>query len=489
MEDNRRRMWPTNFPAGNQGYINLPAAMAVSKNTAAVQILDKLSPKYSFDFMYNELNMHSLVERMVQPSGKVLSDIDIAPLALGGMTTGVTVYEITAAYMVFANKGIYSTPRSYTEVKDSGGNTILNNRLEQKTVISEETAFIMTKLLEQVIIGAGGTGRGLQMRGKVDVAGKTGTTNDDCDRWFIGYTPYFLCGAWFGYDQPRYLGVNRGAGNPPLMLFHYVMDTIHGELYDLYGDPKSFEKPPGIIEALYCWDSGMAPGPNCALDPRGSSRRSMGYFERGSEPAEPCNGHVRVDWCTITGAVAGPGCPRESIREIALVRNDGREWPQNPHVADAQYTYRDVGENYVYPANANRPFYQNLLEEGRFSGTSGGGRPVNSFCVEHNPTLTWAIEHRPRPTEPPATTAERTTDPPAETTTGEIETTTDPENIQPTIDEPATPEPTTAEPEPSTEPASPEEEPEPTIGNDAPGDNYDEQGNNNNEGNMDIIGE
>ncbi|MCL2096463.1 MAG: transglycosylase domain-containing protein [Oscillospiraceae bacterium] len=391
----RLRMWPTNYPEGNSGYITLPHAMRDSKNTTAVKVLQMLSPEYSFSFMHDDLNIKSLVERMVRPDGRVLSDIDVAPLSLGGLTTGVSVYDLTAAYMIFANKGIYSKPRSYTVVKDSGNNTILDNMPDQRTVISEETAVIMTKLLSEVV--RAGTASGLQMRGKIDVAGKTGTTNDDCDRWFIGYTPYYVCGVWFGYDQPKYLGVNRGAGNPPMMLFHYVMDTAHRELY---ANAKRFEESPSVITAQFCRDSGMAPGPDCSLDPRGA-RIESGYYARGSEPVEPCTGHVRVAWDQVTGAVAGPGCPPANIKYISLIRNDSREWPQNAYAADAQYTYRDVGEDYVYPSSASRPFYHNLLEEGYYSGTSGVGRPVNSFCVEHNPTLTWAAENRPRPTEPP----------------------------------------------------------------------------------------
>jgi hypothetical protein len=241
------------------------------------------------------------------------------------------------------------------------------------------------------------------------------------------------------------------------------MDTIHLSM-DLYNNPKSFERPSVIIEALFCRDSGMAPGPNCDLDPRGR-RQEMGYFEKGLEPVEQCDGHVRVNWCTITGAVAGPGCAPESTKDIALVRNDGREWSQNAYVADAQYTYRDVGANYVYPSSASRPFYQNLLEEGYFAGTSGAGRPINSFCIEHNPTLTWAVEVRPRATEP---------------------ATPEPATPEPTIPEPATPAPT----EPDTEPPAPDPDappvPEPTIGSGSGDGGDNNQDNNIDPGNNDT---
>jgi len=399
---------------------------------------------------------------MVMPNGQIKTDIDIAPLALGGLTNGVSVYELTAAYAMFANKGVYSKPRSYTVVKDQNNNIILENLPDQKPVISPETAYIMTDLLMEVV--KSGTAYGLQMSGAVEVAGKTGTTNDDCDRWFVGYTPYYICGVWFGYDEPKYLGVDRGRGNPPLLLFQYIMDHIHKPFYG--GEPKSFEMPPSLVEKAFCRDSGMAPGPDCELDPRGK-RIEMGWFAKGSEPVEPCDCHVKVAWCEATGAVAGPGCPPERVKYIALVKNDSREWPQNPLVGDAQYTYRDVGADYVYPSIAARPFYQNLLPPNRYAGTSGSDRPVNSFCFEHNPTLTWDPEYRPRPTEPatepPPTTAAPTTAPPA--TPAPTEPATEPATeIQPTIDEPAPTEPPTEpETEPVTEPAA-ETAGEPAIG-------------------------
>jgi len=233
--------------------------------------------------LYNDLNIHSLVERKVMPNGQIKSDIDIAPLALGGMTYGVSVYELTAAYAIFVNKGVYSKPRSYTVVKDQNNNIVLENLPDQKVVISEDTAYIMTLLLKNVV--ESGTAKGLPMARQIEVAGKTGTTNEDYDRWFVGYTPYYLCGSWFGFDQPKYLGVDRGSGNPPLMLFNYVMNAVH-EKYNLYDDPvKEFEIPPTIVEASYCRISGMAPVPG------GACWWDKGLFAKGEEPNEPCDAH------------------------------------------------------------------------------------------------------------------------------------------------------------------------------------------------------
>ena len=272
----RNRPWPPNYPAGNEGLISLTRAVAVSKNTIAVSVLRDLTPEVSFRFMYDQLNIKSLVEEKVLPSGEVRSDIDYAPLALGAMTYGVSVYDLTAAYSMFVNNGIYTKPRSYTLVTDQDGNVILDNTPEKKLVIEAETAWIMTKLLKGVV--ENGTARGLKMKNKIEVAGKTGTTNEEYDRWFIGYTPYYLCGCWFGYDMPKYMNVPAGDGNPPMLLFNYVMDTIHA---DVYGNPKTFEDLPTIIEAKYCKMSGMAPGPYCGWT-------DTGYYSKSSMPTDMC---------------------------------------------------------------------------------------------------------------------------------------------------------------------------------------------------------
>jgi len=272
-----KKPWPPNYPAGNEGQISLSRAVAVSKNTVAVRVLRDLTPEKSFRFCYDEVNMKSLVDELVLPSGQIKTDIDVAPMALGGLTKGVSVYELTAAYSMLANRGIYSKPRSYTKVEDQDGNIILDNRPEKNPVIEAETAWIMTKLLRGVV--ENGTAKGLPMANKIEVAGKTGTTNDDFDRWFIGYTPYYLCGCWFGYDKPKYLGVDVGPGNPPLMLFNYVMDVIHE---DFYGDPKVFEDLPTVVEAWFCKRTGLAPGPGCDW-------KEKGYYAKGSEPMEECD--------------------------------------------------------------------------------------------------------------------------------------------------------------------------------------------------------
>ena len=414
------KLWPKNLPEEYWGLTTVSDAIRVSKNTVAVRVLQKLTPEYSFSFLRDELNVTSLVEQMLMPDGKTKTDIALSPLALGGMTDGISVYQLTAAYTMFANEGIYSKPRSYTVVKDQQGNTILDNQLEQKPVISRENACIMTKLLMGVVEEGTASGLGVEMKNNIQVAGKTGTTDEDYDRWFVGYTPYYLCGAWFGYDMPRYLGVERGRNNPPLLLFYYVMNTLHKER-GLYENPKEFDNPMNVITAQYCKDSGMAPGPYCDLDFRTllenkGSRIAVGYFSRGSEPIEPCNVHVKVQWDTVTRAVAGPGCSSANVIDIALVKNEEREFMATG-IWDAPYIYREIPEDYIYPTNPNMPFYGNLSSYRKYAGAFNY-RPLNSFCAEHNHDMTLPVFLRPKPeiipetTEPPPPVKDNVVNPP-----------------------------------------------------------------------------
>ncbi|MCL2099170.1 MAG: transglycosylase domain-containing protein [Oscillospiraceae bacterium] len=269
------RNWPVNLPAGYEGSISLQRAVSVSKNTTAVHVLEQLTPEYIFKFMHDDLNVTSIVESETDAAGKVFSDIGLAQLALGGLTYGIKPLELTAAFGIFANDGVFTKPRSFTRVLDQRGNVIINNQPERSVILSSENAYIMTRLLQGVVDS--GTARSLPMRNSVQVAGKTGTTNSEKDLWFIGYTPYYLCGVWFGYDNPTF--INRQGRNPHINLFDYVMNDIHLPIYD---NPKTFEQPDTVITAPYCARTGLAPIENGGCD------RRMGYYARGLEPAEPC---------------------------------------------------------------------------------------------------------------------------------------------------------------------------------------------------------
>ena len=275
--------WPVNYPAGYRGPTPIYDAVARSVNTVAVRTLQKLGLETSYDFVHNKLGMTSVIGEYTTKSGQVLSDINLSALGLGGMNYGVTVRELTSAYQVFANKGIYTGNRTIIKILDSSGNVIVDNAGQSNIVMSEQNASIMTKILQGVI--SYGTGSRMNVDAYVNVAGKTGTTSDDCDRWFMGYTPHYIGGVWFGYAMPMSLNGFSETRAPSLAIWDDVMAKLHQPLIDS-GSVESFELADGIVRASVCAKSGKLATKNCDDGIR------SGYFVSGNMPGSYCTEHT-----------------------------------------------------------------------------------------------------------------------------------------------------------------------------------------------------
>ncbi len=403
--------WPKNLPEVYGGRTTVNDAVTRSVNTVAVRILQELTTDTSFDFVKNKLQMHSYIEYAELAGGVGITDKDLSALALGGMNYGVTNLEITAAYQIFANNGVYNKPRTWLRVLDSEGEVLLENMSESYVVITEQTASIMTKMLENVVNR--GTATSVTLKSKVDCAGKTGTTSSDVDRWFIGYTPYYVGGIWFGYEIPQSLGTL--AWNPGTVTWDIIMTKLH-EKYINGDEPlKSFETADDVITATYCKDSGKLMSAACYADPRGN-RAETGYFTTTTLPTEFCDCHVMVEYDTVTGGIAHDGCPAENIKSVGLLKVD-RIFPMNVKVTDAQYTYREVHDGTPMPTSGDVPFYIGLYAEGEYPGYTDVGekRLYNSYCYEHH------ID------EPEPEDTQETTDPDSPDDTG-YEDTAEPED-------------------------------------------------------------
>ena len=163
----------------------------------AVKTFEKVTPQTGFDYLVN-MGISTLVDKKQSEDGRVYTDIQL-PTALGGLTEGVTNLELTAAYASMANGGTYIEPVFYTKIVDHDGNILLDNEPETKRVMKETTAWLLTDAMEDVI--SEGTGTAAQFESiEMAQAGKTGTTSDNTDYWFEGYTPYYTAGIWSGYD-------------------------------------------------------------------------------------------------------------------------------------------------------------------------------------------------------------------------------------------------------------------------------------------------
>lgn len=268
---------PQNYDRSFKGSVSVRYALQRSLNTIPVQILEEMGADRSFDFLTKKLGFTTLIKNE-ERGGKVYSDIGLAQLALGGLTDGMSLMELAAAYTPFANRGMYSAPVSYTSVVDFDGNEILNNTSNTSIAMSEETAFIMAQMLREVVLG--GTGASANFSGSIFTGGKTGTTSDNKDRWFVGFTPYYVAATWYGYDVQRSI---PASGNPCIPVWKKVMTDIHSNL-----PAKSFPVPSGVVSVSYCPVTGKLKGPQC------TGEQATFWFTPNNKPVSECKTHAEV---------------------------------------------------------------------------------------------------------------------------------------------------------------------------------------------------
>ena len=214
--------YPTNSPNQYDEIITIREALQKSKNTVAAQIIDKLTPQEAYDYLTEKLGFTSLVPE----------DAAYSPMALGSLTYGVTVREMCQAYCAFVNDGVFTYSRTYTKVLDSNGEVILNNEAQSHVAFSANTAANICDMLENAVdYGTGGMADFAGM----SVAGKTGTTSDSKDRYFCGFTPYYVAAVWTGYDIPE---VMYFYSNPAGQIWRSVMQPLHANL-----EYKAFDWP------------------------------------------------------------------------------------------------------------------------------------------------------------------------------------------------------------------------------------------------------
>ncbi len=264
---------PSNYYSGYRGRVTARNALKESMNTPAVRVLQDVGVDYSFDFLTKKLGFTSLVENETR-DGKNYTDKNLSSLALGGLTDGVSATELGAAYSTFVNNGLYNKPHSYTRVVDSEGKTILENKFEPTIAMSEDTAYLTNSMLQSVITN--GTGTAARLASGMPAGGKTGTTDDQNDRWFAGFTPYYTAVVWYGYDQPKSLEFL--SYHPCMPVWKKVMDAIHTNL-----PVKDFSVPSTVERISVCSNTGKLAQTGC--------NTVTEYFKSGKRPTAYCSGH------------------------------------------------------------------------------------------------------------------------------------------------------------------------------------------------------
>ena len=394
MKNDDDKYWPTNQPDRFYGAIDVNFAVIKSLNTTAVSLVDKLTPEKCFNFLTETLGFESVV-RSVEIGGQIYSDIALAPMALGGFTYGVTVKEMTQGYCMLANNGKTSDARMYTEIRDRRGSILLKKDPVHKVAVSETSAYSMTSMLMNVVSQTGGTGTRVTLDEafEIEVAGKTGSTNDDRDRYFVAYTPEYVGGVWFGYDNNKSL--SGFTGNPALSLWDRVFTEIYSKLKeDGVEYEKEFYMPSGMIKANYCAVSGKIATAACYKDIYyyDAAKKAFtgnavmtGVFAAGTQPLEKCDCHIEVLYDTETQAICFDDCdcPSENLITASFRLNNERSFDSFIYVLDGDCIYKEIPEDYVFPTDKTKPFFANLYEEGTYFGSLPAGKPRNRICMEH----------------------------------------------------------------------------------------------------------
>ena len=246
-------------------------------------------------------------------------------LALGGLTNGVKNIELTAAYAAIANGGEYIEPSFYTHIYDHDGNLILDNsQKERHTVISEQTAWLLTDAMKDVMTS--GSGKKAYFGSTMAQAGKTGTTTNSRDIIMAGYTPYYTCTIWGGYDDNA--SQSNSHTNYCRSIWRESMCRIHEGL-----EYRDFSRPGGITTSTVCMDSGLLPLDEiCSHFIKGNATYTE-YFAVGTVPTASCNHHIKLDFCSVTGQLTTANCPN-TVSKVYI-------YGANPETNDAEYIFTD----------------------------------------------------------------------------------------------------------------------------------------------------
>lgn len=301
------------YTTGYRGINSIREAIRESMNIIAVKTQTVITPQLGYDYLLN-FGFTTLTDGVLK-NNQLYTDVR-QPLALGGLTNGVTPYELNAAYAAIANMGTYVEPKLYTRVTDSEGNVILDNTDPySRQVLKETTAFLLTDAMVDVVTTGTGASVNFGRTTGMAIAGKTGTSSKYVDVWFAGYTPYYTCTVWTGYDNNVSLGTRSPNNESSISktLWRAVMERIHENLPN-----EQFAMPQGIVQMEVCSKSGKLPVPGFC-----DGNIVTEYFAEGTEPTESCNIHYEGELCAYDHLPASPECPFKTYgrAELPLVED------------------------------------------------------------------------------------------------------------------------------------------------------------------------
>ncbi len=327
------KVWPNNVYTGFKGITTLRESLIYSINVSSARTLKKIGIPTSIKYLkklgiINEENPSK--DNFVQASeNKTHNDENLASLALGGMTKGVSPLDMTAAYSAIANDGVYNEPIIYTKVLDKDGNIVLEKEAKQRRVVSPQIAYVMKDILRSTAYEH--TGKNAIIKGQAS-AGKTGTTDYNADFWFVGFTNYYAAATWMGNDSPK-ITITQNSWLAA-KLWGHIMTKIH---QDKESKPQ-FAQPDGIVKAYVCTKSGKKPNQFCSSDPRGVVREEI--FAKGTEPTETCNVHVALEVNSSNNKLATELTPEElKITKVFTALNPAYKPSEHNGILPKDYSY------------------------------------------------------------------------------------------------------------------------------------------------------
>ena len=352
-----------NFPKNDNRKYNLwrnvYSGIVGSVNTISIGTLQKVGFEYAFTFAQEGLGLEHLVRSYELSNGTVKSDLGYSPLGMGALTVGATVREMTQAYATFANNGVWREARTYTKVYDSSGNLVLDNVQETRQVMGQKAVTYLSLCLYNA--ANGGTGTAAVFPG-MNIAGKTGTTSSNKDRWFCGYTPYYTAAVWCGYDKPEQIKLTGNTSNPSCRLWKKVMQPIHQGLQN-----KALYDGTGLSGYSICLDTGKIATEACSKDVRGGNHTSFAYcYREDIKDIGVCDQHVLVDYCVTGGGVATEYCRRfegVEIKQMSLVKRNQAEINELKQAKSCGLEPIHTLDNYIW------------FTDGNWHGFSGNAQP------------------------------------------------------------------------------------------------------------------
>ena len=328
-----------NYGYSYTGLTTLRHNTAQSKNIPMLKAINEIGVDRSVEFLRNA-GITSIQESQENMT-IALGSADVSPLQMAG------------AYAAIANDGVYIEPTFYTKVLDSEGNVILQAEQETRTIMSSATAYIVKEVLTEVVRSGAGYYAGIS---GMSVGVKTGTSNDDYDRWFCGFTPYYTAATWYGFDTKETVVYN---GNPSGKIWDGVMEQIHE---GLAGVKFADTRPNNVTTATICKSSGKIATDICRKDPRGNQVYTE-YYIKGTVPTETCTCHVEVEVCIDTGLLANEYCEHKETKVyITRPETEIGNWSK---AADAQYmlTITEYCKTHLAPVVPEKPEEEEKPEE------------------------------------------------------------------------------------------------------------------------------